>query len=126
MKFLEKHLICVDLSMVDNIEDFNKLSKKLNSYNIVLDDKVWDLRKDLGVQKVFLYKESLEIVFVELKINDQEYIGIYPYMSDELLGMKAFRSKKNMDVDSILERISKYGIKSLTKKEEKILKNSTK
>ena len=126
MKFLEKHLICVDLSMVDNIEDFNKLSKKLNSYNIVLDDKVWDIRKDLGVQKVFLYKESLEIVFVELKINDQEYIGIYPYMSDELLGMKAFRSKKNMDVDSILERISKYGIKSLTKKEEKILKNSTK
>jgi hypothetical protein len=122
MKFLEKDLICIDLDGIENIDQFKTLIKKVKKSNIIIEESLWSLKSDLKISKIFLHKTTLEIIFIEVNINGDFHIGLYPFISDKLMKMKPLTIKKNMNMDSILERISKNGIQSLTKKEEKILK----
>lgn len=85
-------------------------------------DSIWGLKNEINMTKMFIHKKTLEIILIEVIINEKIHIGLYPFMSDKLMSMKSIKLRKKMDIDSILERIHKNGIESLTKKEEKILK----
>ena len=121
MKFLEKDIICIDFEGVNDFDQFSKLSEKIKKSGIYIPETTWKMKTDLNISKLFLSKKTLEIIFMETMIFNSPYIGLYPFFSDKLMKMNSVKVKKEMTVDSILERISKNGIKSLTKKEEKIL-----
>lgn len=118
--------MCIDLVGVNDLDQFRSLIKKIKQFGILIDERLWSLKSELKASKIFISKFTLEIVFIEVQISGKSHIGLYPFMSDKILDMKSFKIKKEMDVDSILERISKNGITSITKKEERILNNTKK
>lgn len=123
MKFLEKDLICIDFDGTNTIEEFNTLQNQIKKSHIILDNSLWEMKKNLNISKIFLHKSTIEILFIEVDIKGERYIGLYPFLSENLQKMESVKIKKKMDINSILERISESGITSLTKKEEKVLKN---
>jgi hypothetical protein len=118
-----KNLFCIDLRLFNHIT-INKVTDK---YGIPF-EKLWELKKD-GVAKIWIdetpydgkniliaynTKKSDEIIFTDTL---KEHLSKMDFMKPE---------KRKLDTDSILEKISKFGISSLKADEKEFLDNLSK
>lgn len=86
------------------------------NYEVLLQNK-YD-----GFAKLWIDKSTMCIIAFNQKKNDD--IIISELFAEELLKISPIElPKKEMDLDSILEKISKYGIDSLNEKEKNFLDN---
>lgn len=114
-----KNTICIDLTKF-NYEKLKDVSNELD-----LDYDVLVRNKKKGFAKIFVNTDLGIIIAYTTKKNKSEicYTGTF----DEALSkMKSFEITKDpvqLDTDSILEKISKYGIDSLNKDEKLYLDN---
>jgi hypothetical protein len=85
-------------------------------YDVLLQNK-YD-----GFAKLWIDKSTMSIIAFNQKKNDDVIIS--ELFAEQLLKIKPIElPKKEMDLDSILEKISKYGIESLSDKEKSFLDN---
>ena len=119
---MKNNIICIDLTKFNN-EKLKEVSTELNvKLEILVDNKKEGFVKlfvntDLGIIVAFTTKRDK---------NRIVYTDVYDNM---LLGMKSFEIIKEpvqLEMDTVLEKISKYGIDSLSKNEKKFLDNLSK
>lgn len=120
-----KNVICVDLSILD----FDQLQEFCDdhnfSYEVLLDLKNKTYRKLwLNVDGIGLaYNLCRKNIF---KITDYEKVRLFTDVLDEFAKMKPYEPRpveKFFDVDTILEKISKFGKDAITKEEKDFLDN---
>ena len=114
---MKTNIICIDLTKFNN-EKLIEVAKQLN-----LDMDILLGNKGKGFAKLFLDGSRL-IAFTAKK--DKDNIIFLNSFSDKLKEMDSFsptKKSKNLDIDSKLEKISKYGVESLSKVEKGFLDN---
>lgn len=111
------NIICIDLTKFNN-EDLKKISDKYNVDSISLLSN----KKD-GFKKLWICEETLNIIAFNTKKDDE--IKYTSSFGERLKSMNSIEMKKEpnviFNVDSILEKISKYGIESISKEEKDFL-----
>jgi hypothetical protein len=117
---MKNNIICIDLTKFNN-EKLKEVSNELNlSYDIVLKNK------KKGFAKIFL-DGSRVIAFTTKK--DKGTINFMDSFANDLMKMDSFEvtdEPVNFELDSVLEKITKYGVDSLSKNEKKFLDNLSK
>ena len=123
-------IICIDLSIV-NKEQLKDFSLKYNFVFEILMElkqktyaKMWFLLDGTGIAFTLTKKNIF-------KITDYEKVRMFDGFLTDLKSVKLYQPKtkpkeiKNniLDVDTILDKILKYGEKSLTKEEKEFLDN---
>jgi len=117
------NVISIHLRRFKTIEDFENLLEQNDliridagaCYNLMLD----------GYTKIFLDKNTSKIVGY-CHQTDKKLIQISEDFVLYLKNMNSINFKREkLSIDSILDKISQYGIKSLTKTEEEFLKNNS-
>ena len=120
-----KDIICVDLTILSDDE----LKEFCVGYNLMY-DSILNL-KERTYAKLWLTKDGILIAFnlVEeniFEIDDFETIRLFNKFLPELLAVEVYEPVKIpiiLEVDVILEKISKYGVDSITKEEKDFLDN---
>lgn len=120
-----KNVICIDLTKFNN-EKLVELAKNLD-----IDVEAVLHNKKVGFVKLFIYQESNRIIAFTTK-NDKNNIQFTTYFKELLSSIEPIQLPKKqkgsieMDIDTILDKISKYGMESLTINERKFLDDSSK
>lgn len=127
-KYFDNKYLKIDLRICNSIVDFERLR----------DDNGIPVNK-LSGKKLLQFKESLDFIFLDstrFNIIAYTYKGekevVYvDELSEYLTSMKSvtftkFYDFSDMDVDTVLEKISDSGMESLSKKEKAFLKNQSK
>lgn len=116
---MNNRTICIDLTNFNN-EAIVKISAEYSIESACLLDnkkmgvgRIW-IDLDLGVIVSFSLKGKTNIVFTD------EYLDM---MKNSLNSIKPIEIKKDYSVDTILDKISKYGISSLTLNEKTFLES---
>ena len=110
-----KNIICIDLTLFNN----EKLVDIANSFNLNY-DVLLENKKD-GFAKLFIVDNRV-IAYTTKK--DKDTVKYTKYYTETLLSLESIdieKEPKEMNVDSILDKISKYGINSLSVNEKKFL-----
>ena len=109
---MKNNIICIDLTKFNN-EKLKEVSNELNlSYDIVLNNK------KKGFAKIYL--KGIEVIAFTTK-KDKGNIIFMESFKLGLLFMDSFELTDEpiqFELDSVLEKITKYGIDSLSKKEK--------
>ena len=122
-----KNIKVIDLTLFNN-EKLKEVVKMFPGIQINPDSLIQD--KKNGIKKLFLDTENLVVIGYTLKSNPDEII----FTEDLVEKLKAIESlqmpKKQrntgpLSVDTILDKISKWGIESLTESEKTFLDNSS-
>ena len=122
-----KNIKVIDLTLFNN-EKLKEVVKMFPGIQINPDSLIQD--KKNGIKKLFLDTENLVVIAYTLKANPDEII----FTDDLVEKLKAIESlqmpKKQkvtgpLSVDTILDKISKWGIESLTESEKTFLDNSS-
>lgn len=122
-----KNIKVIDLTTFNN-EKLKEVVKMFPGIQINPDSLIQD--KKNGIKKLFLDTENLVVIAYTLKANPDEII----FTDDLVEKLKAIESlqmpKKQkasgpLSVDTILDKISKWGIESLTESEKTFLDNSS-
>ena len=114
-----KNIICIDLTSFNN----EKLSEVAKLYN--LDEKNLINDKKEGVAKMYIDTNSGVLVAFTYKKNKDEIV-IANVFTNSLKSIPSVTIEKKqpnseMTVDNILDKISKYGIESLSINEKNFL-----
>ncbi len=119
---MKNNIICIDLTKFNN-EKLIEVSKKLNvKYDILLSNK------ENGFAKLFVDIVGGVIVAFTTKKDKNKVVYTKAY-TEILLGITSLEIVKEpvqLEMDSVLEKISKYGIESLSKLEKDFLDNLSK
>ena len=117
---MKNNIICIDLTKFNN-EKLKEVSNELNlSYDIVLNNK------KKGFAKIYL--KGIEVIAFTTK-KDKGNIIFMESFKLGLLFMDSFELTDEpiqFELDSVLEKIKKYEIDSLSKKEKYYLDNLSK
>lgn len=107
-------------------------------------DELWEKHRKFKFYKVFIDLDSFKMFAYVLQSNtkkleftdaiDEVILSIKPEVADKKEVVEQSKTKINievdseiaLDIDSILDKITKFGIKSLTKTEKDFLDNSSK
>jgi hypothetical protein len=121
-----KNIKVIDLTMFNN-EKLKEVVKLFPNIEINPESLVQD--KKNGIKKMFLDTESLVVIGYTLKSNPDEMIFTENYITglqeiQPLQLPKKQRATGPLSVDTILDKISKWGIESLTESEKSFLDNS--
>jgi hypothetical protein len=119
---MKNNIICIDLTKFNN----EKLKEVSTELNVRLDVLVGN--KKLGFVKLFLNIE-LDIIVAFTTKKDKTRIVYTDTYKDMLLNMESFEIVKQpiqLDIDTVLEKITKYGIDSLSVLEKDFLDNLSK
>jgi hypothetical protein len=112
-----KNIICLDVTKFNN----EKLADVANTLNLNYDVLLENKRN--GFAKFFILNRKVIAYTTKKDKNKVEYTKHY---SDLLLSLTPFsieKEPKEMDVDTILDKISRYGIESLSINEKTFLDN---
>lgn len=112
-----KNVICIDLTKYNN-EKLVELAKTIN-----IDVEATLHNKKVGFAKIFIYQESGRVIAFTTK-KDKDAIQYTTYFNELLTSITPIELSKapiEMSVDTILDKISKYGVDSLTTNEKKFL-----
>lgn len=119
-----ENIICIDLTKFNN----EQLIKIAEQYNIDYDSLL--INKKNGFAKIWLVKDTNIIIAYTSKGDDSlRYMSTFTELLKltENVSLKKSEKKKEpeiiLNVDIILEKISKYGIESITDKEKRFLDN---
>lgn len=121
-------ITCIDLSILDKDQLKDFCSTYNVSYEAILDFK------EKTYAKLWITKQGICIAFTLTKennfdIEDFDTVRIFNGFLKELEVMKPYQAIVEpviLDVDTILEKIGKYGIESITQEEKSFLDNSMK
>lgn len=117
------NVISIHLRRFKTIEDFENLLDQ-NDLTRIDAQACYDLMLD-GYTKVFLDKNTSRIIGY-CHQTDKKLIQITEEFVLHLKNMNSINiQRKKLSIDSILDKISQYGIESLTKTEEEFLKNNS-
>ena len=117
-----KDIICIDLTRF-NYEKLKEVAAELNIRLEMLVDN-----KKMGIARIY-YDTFLHVVVAFTTKKNKTKIIYTDVLDDLLLKSGSFELTKRpvkLDTDSILEKISKYGIDSLLKEEKEFLDNLSK
>lgn len=117
-----KNVICIDLTKYNN-EKIVELAKTIN-----IDVEATLHNKKVGFAKIFIYQDSGRVIAFTTK-KDRNTIQYTSYFSELLTSIEPIEITKapiEMNVDVILDKISKYGIDSLSINEKRFLDNNSK
>jgi len=113
-----ENIICIDLKMFNHIKLKELCDIHGFNYDTLLNNKYE------GFAKLWIRKEDNMIVaFTTKKSDTVQYTDMF---SNDLLKINPIslqKQPKNLDLDSILEKISAYGIDSLKPDEKDFLNN---
>ena len=122
-----ENIICIDLTKFNN----EQLIKIAEQYNIDYDSLL--INKKNGFAKIWLVKDTNIIIAYTSKGDDSlRYMSTFTELLKltENVSLKSVEKIKDvkepeiiLNVDVILEKISKYGIESITDKEKRFLDN---
>lgn len=120
-----KDIICIDLTILNKTELKNFCAEYNFSYEIILDFK------EKTYAKIWLTKDGVSVAFTLIKnnafdIEDFDTVRMFNVFLTELSLMKSYQVPVEpviLDVDTILEKIFKYGKDSLTLEEKSFLDN---
>ena len=121
-----KNIKVIDLTMFNN-EKLKEVAKMFPGISINPDNLIKD--KKGGIKKVFLDTESLVVIAYTLKSNPDEII-FTDSLVEKLAAIEPIQMPKKqrntgpLSVDTILDKISKWGIESLTESEKTFLDRS--
>lgn len=120
---MKNNIICIDLTKFNN-EKLKEVSDKLDiSYEILLSNK------ENGFAKLFVDLTGSGTIVAFTTKKNKEKVILTNYFTKSLLEMTSFEIIKEpvqLEMDSVLEKISKYGIESLSKLEKDFLDNLSK
>lgn len=113
-----KNIICIDLTKFNN-EKLVDVAKMIGiDYDALLHNK------KAGFVKLFIDKLSGKTIAFTTK-EDKESINYTEFFTEMLKSIEPFilskKEPKELTVDGILDKISKYGIESLSVNEKKFL-----
>jgi len=113
-----ENIICIDLKMFNHIKLKELCDIHGFNYDTIINNKYE------GFSKLWIRKEDNMIVaFTTKKSDTVQYTDMF---SNDLLKISPIalqKQPKNLDLDSILEKISAYGIDSLKPDEKDFLNN---
>lgn len=120
-----KKIVCIDLTLFNN-EKIKEVIKLFPDIEINPESLVQD--KKNGIKKLFLDTENLVVVCYTQKSNPDEMVFTEDFIT-KLQEIKPIALPKKqrggpLSVDIILDKISKFGIQSLTESEKTFLDNS--
>jgi hypothetical protein len=119
---MKNNIFCIDLTKF-NFEKLKEVSVKFNIKESVLVEN-----KKQGFVKLFLDNNSGIIVAFTTK-KDRErviYTDVYDKMLLGIDPLEIVKEPVQLELDSVLEKITKYGIDSLNKNEKEFLDNLSK
>lgn len=111
-------VICIDLRMFNHIK-LKEICEKFNlNYDSILENKY------SGFAKLWIIKESgLIIAFTTKKDSEIQQTKEFIKELSEIQPEQLKKIKKNLNIDSILDKINSTGIESLRQEERDFLKN---
>jgi len=130
MNFNPKNIICIHLTRFSSAQEFEKMLRDNGISNYVESKVLMDLKRD-GYLKIWLDNSKYETIAWTKSPNKKEVYFSQNY-SSFLKDMKSLsfihveQSTSNYNIDNILDKISVYGISSLTVSEKEFLDNSSK
>lgn len=119
---MKNNIICIDLTKF-NFEKLKEVSVKLNvKLDILVDNKKEGFVKlfvntDLGIIVAFTTKRDK---------NRIVYTDVYDTVLSKMKTFEIVKEPIQLNLDTVLEKITKYGIDSLSKNEKKFLDNLSK
>lgn len=119
------NILSIHLRRFKTLKDFEKVLED-NQLHKIEAESLYQLMLE-GYTKIFVDKETLKIIGY-CHIVDKKLIQISEEFILFLKDMNSItfkNNKNNLTVDSILDKISQYGIKSLTQQEKEFLKNNS-
>ena len=130
MNYNLENILVIDLTK-SNYQNLQRLIDD-NKINEMLEDDILDVKmlsdnKKYGLCKLFIDKTKGHLIAYTTK-KDKETVVLVKEFTKDLLNIKPLELKKNskMDLDSILDKISKFGKNSLKEKELSFLENLSK
>ena len=125
-----KNIICIDLTQFNN-DKLKEVAKSLKlsdiQINMLIDNKKIDIAKlYLSKDSLYLDNSSLPIIAYTSKgDNTVKYFNTFTEMISKIEPIKAKKKDKLelTSVDSILDKISRFGVESITESEKNILDN---
>jgi hypothetical protein len=118
---MKLNIICIDLTMYNQ----QKLEEIALTYGLLKDALIGN--KSKGFKKIWIDKETKNLVCFTSKMTGDEIVFVDDFES-KLLQIKPVQLPKKvkiMSVDSILDKINKWGIESLTENEKQFLNESS-
>jgi len=119
---MKNNIICIDLTKFN----YDKLKEVSSKLNVKLDILVNNKKE--GFAKLFV-DTNLSIIIAFTTKRDKNRVVYTDVYDNKLLEMNSFEIVKQpvqLDMDSVLEKITKYGIDSLNKNEKEFLDNLSK
>ena len=116
MKFTD-NIVMIEPNRFDS-DGIKEISSKLN-----LERNTIEKLKSMGVSKAWIWKKTGEVIFTKIKGFDNIK---YNKIDLNLDNIKTFSlidvvQKENLNLDTILDKISKYGKESLSNDEKEFL-----
>ncbi len=113
-----RDIICIDLRMFNHIK-LKEICDKLDiDYNVMLSTK------NKGFAKVWINQENKKTFAFTLKKDDTvRFTDAFTQEISEMIPVELPKKPKELDLDTILEKISSYGIDSLSQYEKDFLNN---
>ncbi len=113
-----KNIICIDLRMFNHIK-LKEICEKVDiDYQVMLETK------NQGFAKIWINQETKKTFAFTLKKDDTvRFTDAFINEISEIKPVELPRILKNLDLDSILEKISAYGIETLNQIEKEFLNN---
>jgi len=127
-KYFDNKYIKIDLRMCNSVADFERLRDDNNIPVGKLDGK-----KLMEMKKIadFIFCDSTRFNIIAYLRKDETEVTYVDELAEYFTSMKAITFVKSydfsdMDLDTVLEKISTSGMASLTRKEKVFLKNQSK
>jgi hypothetical protein len=127
-KYFDNKYIKIDLRMCNSVADFERLRDDNNIPVGKLDGK-----KLMEMKKIadFIFCDSTRFNIIAYIRKDETEVTYVDELAEYFTSMKAITFVKSydfsdMDLDTVLEKISTSGMASLTRKEKVFLKNQSK
>jgi hypothetical protein len=120
-----KNITCIDLRLFNHIT-LNEVSEKIGiDFN-----HLWNLKKD-GIAKIWIVVKGYDgenslVAYNTKKCEDVIFTNEFSKHLLEMDFLKPEKKVKSLDTDSILEKISKFGISSLKPEEKDYLDSLSK
>jgi hypothetical protein len=113
-----KNIVCIDLRMFNHI----KLKEVCDMYGF--DYQTLLSTKTQGFAKIWINKDTMKTFAFTVKKDDTvRFTDDFAKEISEIKPIEPIKQERSLDLDSILEKISMYGIGSLKPNEKEFLDN---
>ena len=115
-----KNITCIDLRLFNHVT-LNEVSEKIG----INFEHLWNLKKD-GIAKIWIVLKGYDgenslVAYNTKKCEDIIFTNEFTKHLNGMDFLKPEKKSKILDTDSILEKISKFGIQSLKPEEKEFL-----